>query len=302
MNSAPPAYATTFSLKYSPIKSPVKTANPVATQCPAVPPKNTCVGSCAAANAMVAKKLLSPHSAAKTNANVLKINAWSPLNCIFPISTFASSFSSSATSSASSAPLIVLIPKYNNKSTAKISSNGIADSLNPNDPPATWKNCPMHTDNAVITANAPNVPKKTLDFFSFKASKSEMKNVLSPSSERRIKRNACAKPPVDCSSSAAVATTSANAKSGYITHALTATATAKARVDASTRKELSLLFICCCCFCRRRISSSSSSLPPLFVVLLLLVAVVLFSFVFFLLSLAGTLFDPHAATATATAR
>ena len=66
----PPAYCSTRSDRYLLSTEPPTTAIPVATPCPLTAPSTTPSGDDAAESAMVAKKDLSPHSAAKTKANV----------------------------------------------------------------------------------------------------------------------------------------------------------------------------------------------------------------------------------------
>ena len=68
--SEPPTYCTIFSSKYLLRTEPPTMAMPVATPCPATAPATTPAGEEAAARAMVARKDLSPHSAAKTSAKV----------------------------------------------------------------------------------------------------------------------------------------------------------------------------------------------------------------------------------------
>ncbi|GIM06956.1 hypothetical protein Vretimale_11182, partial [Volvox reticuliferus] len=102
-NSEPPTYCSTRSLKYCDSKPPPATARPVATPWPATAPAVTPNGDEAAASAIVARKDLSPHSAANTSVKVdsTSRNA-SSLPVLSPSTTsLASSFSSAALSSAS---------------------------------------------------------------------------------------------------------------------------------------------------------------------------------------------------------
>ena len=66
-------YPITFSEIYFATYDPPATAIPVATACAAIAPTATETGFCAALNAIVDKKDLSPNSAAKTSPNVLMI-------------------------------------------------------------------------------------------------------------------------------------------------------------------------------------------------------------------------------------
>ena len=62
----------------------------------------------------------------------------------------------------------------------------------------------MPTEMTVITANAPNVPAKTLPLLCCVASSTAMKNVLSPISLKKMSRNADRKPSVSERAAAAV--------------------------------------------------------------------------------------------------
>jgi len=69
---------------------------------------------------------------------------------------------------------------------------------------ATWNTWPMPTEMTVITASAPNVPANTLPLLCCVASSTAMKNVLSPISLKKMRRNADRKPSVSEPEAAAV--------------------------------------------------------------------------------------------------
>ena len=75
MNRTPPIIPMTFSDRYFATTAPPETAIPVATAWAAIAPAATLTGFCAADNAMVDKKDLSPNSAANTNPNILNKRA-----------------------------------------------------------------------------------------------------------------------------------------------------------------------------------------------------------------------------------
>mmetsp|Transcript_13885 Transcript_13885/g.23477 ORF Transcript_13885/g.23477 Transcript_13885/m.23477 type:complete len:228 (+) Transcript_13885:735-1418(+) len=93
---------------------------------------------------------------------------------------------------------MVVIPKYTSSAMAAKSSNGSSamaggrKSCTPSS--MRWRSSPRNTEMKDMMARAPKVPTKTALCGCFSASNTAMKNVLSPISEKKINRNADAKP------------------------------------------------------------------------------------------------------------